>query len=120
LTAWLAETEAAAKARSVPATGARRAEPGSSPRSAPARRTGQAMGASRGRSATTIGSYLRETERTMARLGREQARLATELASACDHEEMARVGSALADVGTELAETEERWLSLAEEAEGDR
>ena len=101
LPAWLAESEAAAgraatagvatgpeggrgRPRSVAATG-----PGPDPARPPP-----------ARSASTIGFQLRDTERTMARLGREQARLVAELEVATGHEEMARVGSALAAVGT--------------------
>ncbi|MGI8752739.1 MAG: ABC-F family ATP-binding cassette domain-containing protein [Acidimicrobiales bacterium] len=121
LAVWLAETEVAATARSAAATtrtGGR--ETGPAPRPVRDRAAGRPAGAGSGRSATTVGFPLLDAERTMARLGREQARLAVELEVASGHEEMARVGSALAEVGTELAETEERWLVLAEEAETGR
>ena len=70
------------------------------------------------KSSSTVGRMLRQTEREMAELERRQAALSGELdAAGGDHEELARVGRALADVQVQLAAAEERWLELAEEAE---
>jgi ATP-binding cassette subfamily F protein uup len=118
LPAWLAASERTAGTRSMTAGSANGRGEAGAPRRGRGR-SGPRPNVASGRSATTIGFRLRDTERTMARLGREQARLAAELEVATGHEEMARVGSALAAVSAELAQTEERWLTLAEEAEAD-
>ncbi len=71
-----------------------------------------------GRSASTIGHQLRETEKAMARLERRRDALDAELRDAGgDHDALARIGGELATVTAELAETEERWIELAEEQE---
>ena len=70
------------------------------------------------KSSSTLGRLLRQTEREMADLERRQAALSGELdAAGGDHEELARVGRALAEVQMRLAAAEERWLELADEAE---
>ena len=120
LPAWLAESEAAASRSPTAGVATARREARAASKRGRERAGARPGAAASARSASTIGFQLRDTERTMARLGREQARLVAELEVATGHEEMARVGSALAAVGTELARTEERWLALAEEAEAGR
>ncbi|MEM9561924.1 MAG: ABC-F family ATP-binding cassette domain-containing protein [Actinomycetota bacterium] len=71
-----------------------------------------------GRSASTIGHQLRETEKAMARLEKRRDALDAELQDAGgDHDALARIGGELAAVTAELAEAEERWIALAEEQE---
>jgi len=63
---------------------------------------------------------LSQAEREVAALERRRDELAEQLAAAGpagDHEELARLGTALAEVQGQLSEAEERWLSLAEESE---
>ncbi len=43
--------------------------------------------------------------------------MAADLTAAADHREMARLGDELTSAQVALDEAEERWLSLAEEAE---
>ena len=97
---------------------------GSAPQpSAPGNGTDPAPSAPRprrpsGRSASTIGHQLRQTEKELARLERRRERLESELATVVDdHEALGRLGAELATVGQELAEVEERWIELAEEQE---
>ena len=74
----------------------------------PARRSGGAP----------IGRLLRDTEKELVRLGRRRDKLHEALVATADHVELTRLGAQLAGVQTELDATEERWLRLAEEAEG--
>ena len=98
-------------ARAVSGAGsASRAKPVATPRPAPPAR--EARHAS--------GRQLREMEKEVARLHRQQERLTEALAGAAGHAEMARVGSELADVQARLNEAEDQWLSLAEAAESNR
>lgn len=83
-------------------------------------RSGAAGGGSGGRSASTLSFRLRETEKLIGRLERQRDRLAEEMAAAGDHVEMARVGSALAEIQGQLDDAEEEWLALAGEAEAGR
>ena len=73
-----------------------------------------------GRSATTIGFELRRLDKEMARLARDRDRLVEAMAATADHQELARIGSDLADAQARLDEAEEQWLNLAEEAESTR
>ena len=103
--------EAARRVRSTAPTASR------APRAGVAVPTSSA-GSRNGRSPSTVGRLLRQAERDVAALEREQAALSGELAEAgADHEELARIGLALAEVQTKLAAAEERWLELAEEAD---
>jgi hypothetical protein len=70
-----------------------------------------------GRSASTVGYLLRETDREVQRLTRRRDQLVAALGDAGDHVEMQKVGQELGEVSEELDQAEERWLSLAEEAE---
>ncbi len=118
LTAWLSASERAPHARSMDPlrAGGRRRRRDPAVEAAGGRSSSQPGGGLR-RSATTVAFQLREAEKTMARLGREQARLVAELEAATGHEALVRIGSALAEVETELRRSEERWLVLAEESE---
>ncbi len=71
----------------------------------------------KGRSAGTLGRAMRDAERNVARLEGERNRLETLMNEAAGHVELGRIGAELAAVQESLVEAEERWLSLAEEAE---
>jgi hypothetical protein len=59
---------------------------------------------------------LRDTEKQLESLDRRRAALVEALASAgADREELARTGTALAEVDAEHAAAEHAWLILAEE-----
>jgi hypothetical protein len=61
---------------------------------------------------------MRKAESTMRRLQARQATLEAELADAAgDHVALARMGEDMSAVAAEMAEAEEAWLALAEEAE---
>ncbi|MEM7275760.1 MAG: hypothetical protein AAF547_21980, partial [Actinomycetota bacterium] len=86
------------------------------------RATGDGAGrrskASSGRSSSTVGHLLRQTEKEMAKLERRKVTLEAELADAGDdHQALADLGAELAEVGSALTEVEERWIELAEEQE---
>jgi len=70
-----------------------------------------------GRSPSTIYYETRRNEQDMARLEKRRDELAVAFSSTVEHEELARIGSELAEVHTKLAEVENQWLLLAEEAE---
>jgi hypothetical protein len=53
----------------------------------------------------------------MVRLQRQRDKITEELTGARDHIEMNRLGAELAAAQAALDEAEERWLTLAEEAE---
>ncbi len=67
-----------------------------------------------------LGRQLRDLEKQMARQQRRRDRLSESLGGVTDHAELARVGAELAGAQSALVEIEERWLSLAEEAEVSR
>ena len=81
-------------------------------------RAGRAVPEARGnRPPSVVTKMLRQAEREVADLENQQTKLMDELAAAgSDHEELARVGHALAEVQGRLAAAEERWLELAEES----
>lgn len=88
------------------------------PRSGPASGAGAAGTATKPRSRSTLQRLLREAEKEVAKLTRRRERLHAELvAAATDHVELARLGTEEAEVSRQLAEAEDRWLELAEEAE---
>ena len=64
-----------------------------------------------------LGQLLRQAEKTVARLQRQRDKVTEELTAAQDHLEMNRFGAELAAAQAVLDEAEERWLTLAEEAE---
>jgi ATP-binding cassette subfamily F protein uup len=70
-----------------------------------------------GRSPSTIYYETRRNEQDMARLEKRRDELAAAFSNTVEHEELARIGSELAEVHTKLAEAENQWLLLAEEAE---
>ncbi len=85
------------------------------PKSAPA----TTAAPERARSGGTTQRLLKAAEREVAALDRRHAALTDELTAAgADHLALARIGSVMAGVQEELAAAEERWLALAEEAEG--
>ncbi len=67
--------------------------------------------------AAPAGRLLREAEKDMARVQRQRDRINDALTRAGDHQEMTRLGVELAEAQRALDQAEERWLSLAEEAE---
>ncbi len=60
---------------------------------------------------------LRQLDKQMERLRRRCEELHQQLRGVSGHEELARVGSQLADADAELRRVEEEWLAVAEEAE---
>ncbi len=74
--------------------------------------------ATTGRSSSTLGHLIRETEKAIARLDKTKSKLQDGLeAAGSDHVKLSELGSELANVESELAELEERWLELSEERE---
>ncbi len=74
-----------------------------------------------GRSTSTLRNLLREVDKDLARLERDRLKLEGQVARAAElaeHEELRRLGEALADVQVRQAEVEERWLALGAELEG--
>jgi ATP-binding cassette subfamily F protein uup len=95
---------------------ARRA-PRSSARSAPTAPRPRAPRS--GRSPSTLRRLVQEAEKDLARLHKRRSRLEAAVAAAgADHVRLAEIGASLAEVDAEIAATEERWLAVAEEAEG--
>jgi ATP-binding cassette subfamily F protein uup len=94
---------------------------GSGPPAGPA--TGRAREAApratgRRRSQSTLDRLMRNAEREVATLTAERDALAESLTAAgSDHEALARISHDLADVQARLDAAEERWLTLAEEAD---
>jgi ABC transport system ATP-binding/permease protein len=82
----------------------------------PPTRTPAATG-SVGDGSVPIGRRLRESEKRMARLQRQRAKITEALTSTVDHQELNRLGGELAANQSELDQAEEQWLALAEEAE---
>ena len=73
----------------------------------------------RTRSPGTIQRLTMLAEREVTDLERRRDALASELSAAgADHVELARIGEVMAEVQHALADAEERWLALLEEAEG--
>ena len=101
LDGWLATTAAPAPARPS-------ADADALPRR-PARPAG----------APPLGRLLREADKEVARLGRKKEKVLAALVATADHQELARLGAELDGVQDELDHAEERWLALAEEAEGE-
>jgi len=64
-----------------------------------------------------VGRLLRDTEKQLTALGRRRDRLHEVLVTTTDHVEANRLGSELASVQAEIDAAEERWLTLAEQAE---
>jgi len=86
-------------------------KPGSGPRSAPAPRPTT-------RSPSTLRNLVKDTEKAMARLEKQRAKLEAQLLDAAtDHEALAALGAEFADVTAQHEAAEERWLELAAELE---
>jgi len=64
-----------------------------------------------------VGRLLRNTEKQMAKLGRQRDKLHDALVATTDHVELTRLGAELRAVRDELDAAEEQWLALAEQAE---
>ena len=85
------------------------ADPGSAPRAK----------ARSGRSSSTVRHEIKQVERTLAGLEARRDELTAALAAAgADHEELARLGSEMAEVTAALDDAESRWLELGAELEG--
>jgi ATP-binding cassette subfamily F protein uup len=115
--AWDAERRAriASSGRRAPSVAPAAA---SAPRAAAGR--GKSAQERTGRSPSTLRNLLREADKDLARLERERAALEAKVhaaAAAADHQELARLGEAVADVQARQAEVEERWLELGAELE---
>ena len=80
--------------------------------------TGTPVPAGARRTPSTLRRLLVEAERQMKRLEKRRGELEIAMAqSSSDHAALASIGSELAGVQGEIAEVEERWLVLAEEAD---
>ncbi|MDD9371285.1 MAG: ATP-binding cassette domain-containing protein, partial [Acidimicrobiales bacterium] len=108
----------------APGRGATRAVPVSAATASAASRVATPEGASDAapagprRTPSTLRHLMRKAESTMRRLQERQAALEAELVDAGgDHVAMARMGEDLSAVSAEMAEAEEAWIALAEEAE---
>jgi ATP-binding cassette subfamily F protein uup len=74
-----------------------------------------------GRSPSTLRQLIRAVDKELAALARQHDQLEIDLQGAsADHAELARIGARLADVAAAVADAEERWLALSEEAEAAR
>jgi len=113
-------------ARGLPAGSAGRDERVAPARPTPGRTDGRAAGAAPGRcpdgpagaaARGDAGRRLRELDKELARLARQQTRLADALASTSEHEQLAALGRDLAGLQERIARTEEEWLLVAEAAE---
>jgi ATP-binding cassette subfamily F protein uup len=120
--AWDEERRAGrSSGRNAPSVAPSAAADGGAPPSAPrAAARGKPATPRSGRSPSTLRNLIRTADKDLARLGRERAALEADVAAAAatgDHQELARLGAALADVQARQAEVEERWLALGEELE---
>ena len=79
---------------------------------------GGAKEPSTGRSKSTLGHLLKENEKRTSALERQRVALQEELALAtADHDALSRIGTELADLGSQIDTLEEEWLALSEELE---
>jgi hypothetical protein len=69
------------------------------------------------RGEVAFGQLLRQAEKNMVRLQGQRDKITDELTGTQDHIELNRLGAELAAAQAALDEAEERWLTLAEEAE---
>jgi ATP-binding cassette subfamily F protein uup len=114
LGAWIAESTAGEGRRSPrPASPAPGGWPEGRAAGAPAR-------SDRPRSLTTIGFELRQLDKELSRLTRDRDRLGEAFEASADHRDLARIGAELAAAQAQLDDAEERWLTLATEAEASR
>ncbi|MEZ5375450.1 MAG: ABC-F family ATP-binding cassette domain-containing protein [Acidimicrobiales bacterium] len=122
--AWDEHRRANAKSGAARSSGAGQAAAGkgqgqSASDDQPARKGDTRTKVKSGRSSSTLGHLIRETEKAMARLERSKTSLHADLAAAgSDHVKLTDIGNALAKIESELAEQEERWLELSAEREG--
>ena len=86
--------------------------PRAAPAAAPARAAPRAAGG------PPVGRLLRDADKEVARLSRQRDKLHDVLVATTDHVELTRLGDELRAVQASLDEAEERWLALAEQAEG--
>ncbi len=121
--AWEAERRArvATAGRSAPAVtqGAEQPSRNSSRSSVKAGSSGTADGAKR-RSPSTLRHLLKAADKDLARLERERVQLESKVsvaAAAGDHQELAQLGKALAELQVRSAEVEEHWLTVSAELE---
>jgi len=70
------------------------------------------------RSPSTLRHALAKVEHELTEAQQQRDGLAVELAGAADHQTLADLGRALAEAEAAVAAAEERWLEVAEEAEG--
>jgi ABC transport system ATP-binding/permease protein len=116
------KSQAGASSVSGPRTekSARIAKPAATADPAPGR-AAAAETAAPARSASTVRQLLKQVDKDLAALHRRQAELELELTAAgTDHEALARIGAAMAEVAARVATAEESWLELSEEAEAAR
>jgi ATP-binding cassette subfamily F protein uup len=104
---WIAQVEAGTPRRSG-------SLPSTTPAAPPPTRTAVVPA---GGSTVPFGRLLREAEKDMVRLQRQRDRVTEALTATSDHQEMGRLGRELSDAQGALDDAEEKWLSLAEEAE---
>jgi ATP-binding cassette subfamily F protein uup len=91
---------------------------GSSQRQTKRQNRGDTRERSGSRTPSTLRNMIRQTEKAMAKLDARKATLTEELAAAgTDHEALARIGGAIGEIETEIAEHEATWLELSEELE---
>jgi ATP-binding cassette subfamily F protein uup len=95
------------------------------PASTPTRTSPESSGASKAQAAlptrtkseSTLGFQMRELEKTMERLRKQERSLVQRFEQAADHHALIELGHELAEVQTQLSSAEESWLEIAEEAE---
>ncbi len=108
-------------ARGAPGRGASGPGSGSEPGSGRAAAAAGSGVPGPGRSTSTLRHLIKQVDKELAALGRRHDQLEAELAGAGhDHAELARIGAEMAEVAAAVADAEERWLVLSEEAEAAR
>ncbi|MDQ3737827.1 MAG: ATP-binding cassette domain-containing protein [Actinomycetota bacterium] len=107
--AWETERHVRPAARRTPAVGStplRRSRPVAAPPAGPPAR----------RSPSTLRRLIRDAERELAHLEGRREQLSVALSDArADHQQLARVGTEMADVQALLTDAEQRWLLLTDE-----
>ncbi|MGC8481900.1 MAG: ATP-binding cassette domain-containing protein, partial [Acidimicrobiales bacterium] len=77
----------------------------------------QSATSTRTKSESTLGFQMRELEKTMERLRKQEYSLVQRFEQAADHHALIELGHELAEVQAQLFSAEEAWLAIAEEAE---
>ncbi len=73
------------------------------------------------RSTSTLHHLIKQVDKELATLARRHTVLESQVEQAAgDHAELARIGTEMAEVAAAVADAEERWLALSEEAEAAR